>query len=144
MGVISASESNGMFRYTLGFTTWLLETTPMTDPSFGARTICAVPVMPPAPGRFSITTGWPSAFARLALMARMAPSAPEPAESGRMTRSGRSGWPCARAGRRPVQAAARAAAPQAAAVRRVKAPAGPAGTAGAASGWQRPGAAFGG
>ena len=33
MGVMSASESNGMFLYTLGLTTWLLDTTPITEPS---------------------------------------------------------------------------------------------------------------
>ena len=33
MGVISASESNGMFLYTLGLTTWLFDTTPITEPS---------------------------------------------------------------------------------------------------------------
>ena len=76
-----------------------------------ARTICVVPVMPPAPGRFSITTGWPSALARLLLMARMEPSAPEPADSGRMMRRGRSPRLWART--RPTGASA--AAPKAAA-----------------------------
>ena len=76
-----------------------------------ARTICVVPVMPPAPGRFSITTGWPSALARLLLMARMAPSPPEPADSGKMMRRGRSPRLWART--RPTGASA--AAPKAAA-----------------------------
>jgi len=122
MGVMSASESNGMFLYTLGLTTWLLDTTPITEPSLGARTICVVPVMPPAPGRFSMTMGWPSALARLVLMARMAPSAPEPADSGRITRSGLpSPWAYAMRGR-PQAAAPSAAAPVARAWRRVRSP----------------------
>ncbi len=33
MGVISASESNGMCLDTLGLTTWLLDNTPITEPS---------------------------------------------------------------------------------------------------------------
>lgn len=66
MGVMSSMASNGADGYTCGFTTWLLDTTPITEPSLGARTSCVVPVMPPAPGRFSITTGWPSALDRLA------------------------------------------------------------------------------
>ena len=88
MGVMSLIESNGMFLYRLGLTTWLLLTMPMVLPSLGARTNCAVPVMPPAPGKFSITRLWPSTLPMLGPIARMAPSAPEPADSGRMTRSG--------------------------------------------------------
>ncbi|MOA23271.1 hypothetical protein D3C78_1438790 [compost metagenome] len=75
----------------------MFDTTPIIEPSLGPRTICAVPVMPPAPGRFSITTGWPAALASWVLIARIAPSAPEPADSGRITRKGLS--PCASAPR---------------------------------------------
>ena len=105
MGAMSLIESKGMFLYRLGLTTWLLLTMPMVSPSLGARTICAVPGMPPAPGRFSITRGWPRALLIGVLMARMAPSAPEPADSGKMTRSGLScpaGLVCASAGKAPL------------------------------------------
>ena len=57
--------SYGIFLNTLGLTAWLFEITPIVLPSGAALTIAVVPVMPPAPGRFSITTGWPpSAFDR--------------------------------------------------------------------------------
>jgi hypothetical protein len=37
----------------------LFDTTPMVWPSGAALTIACVPVMPPAPGRFSTTIGCP-------------------------------------------------------------------------------------
>ena len=61
---MSASASNGIFLNTLGLTTWLFETTPMVLPSGARLDERRVPVMPPAPGRFSITTGWPPSALR--------------------------------------------------------------------------------
>src|SRR5256885_8868146 len=65
----------------------------MFCPSGGALTSTDVPVMPPAPARFSITTGWPSVLESDGLAARMIVSTPEPGLTGRMTRIGA----CARA-----------------------------------------------
>jgi hypothetical protein len=89
MGVMSLTASKGIFLNTLGFTTWLFDTTPIVCPSAGARTITDAPVMPPAPGRFSMTTPWPpSALVSEGAAARMMVSTPEPAPTGRTTRSG--------------------------------------------------------
>src|SRR5882762_9307522 len=85
---MSPIESNGIFLKTLGLITWLLETTPMVWPSGAALTSTEVPVTPPAPARFSITTGWPSAFDNAGLAARMFVSTPDPGLTGRMTRIG--------------------------------------------------------
>src|SRR5687767_1795534 len=90
MGVMSLIESNGIFAYTLGLMTWLLEIMAMWDPSAGAFTRAAVPVMLPAPGRFSITTAWPSAFESDGPTARVIVSTPDPGANGRMMRRGRS------------------------------------------------------
>src|SRR4051812_25097090 len=65
--------------------------TPIVLPSGGALTIARVPVMPPAPGRFSTTMGWPSVFDNPVLAARTMESTPEPALTGRITRMGRCG-----------------------------------------------------
>ena len=51
-----------------------------------------MPVMPPAPGKFSMTTGWPSAFDKAGLAARMMVSTPEPGPTGTMTRIGVCAW----------------------------------------------------
>jgi hypothetical protein len=76
--------------------------------------IC-VPVMPPAPGRFSMTTGWPPSERTSAVWAeRTMVSAPEPAPTGRMTRSGVPFW-----ARTPSAAAPREAPARASKVRRV-------------------------
>src|SRR6478752_1494356 len=65
-------------------------------PSGADLTSVEVPTMPPAPGWFSITTGWPSVLPRAAAAARTMVSTPEPAPTGRMKRTAR----------RPSQAAA--------------------------------------
>ena len=57
IGVMSLIASKGIFLSTLGLITWLLDTIPSVDPSGAALTTAEAPVMPPAPGRFSITTG---------------------------------------------------------------------------------------
>src|SRR5215831_21101625 len=54
-------------------------------------------MMPPAPGRFSTTTGCLKASLRCLATMRPAMSAPEPGVSGTMTRIGRVGYSCASA-----------------------------------------------
>ena len=66
----------------------MLETTPIVWPSGRALTIACVPVMPPAPGMFSITTGWPTDLVSAGLTVRMIVSTPEPGPTGRMVRNG--------------------------------------------------------
>src|SRR5690349_8298526 len=76
----------------LGLTTWLLDTMARVDPSLGERTSCVVPVMPPAPGRFSITRGWPSALASGTPSERASASTLEPAAFGMIILTGLSPW----------------------------------------------------
>src|SRR6185295_4381663 len=74
-------------------------------PSGAALTSAAVPVMPPAPGRFSITTAWPPSLAESAgPTLRTMTSTPEPGLTGRMTRSGGRSAACACARQRPAHA----------------------------------------
>src|SRR5437868_1054646 len=60
----------------------------MVEPSAGAFTSAAVPVMLPAPGRFSITSGWPSALESDGPTARVTASMPAPGDEVTMMRSG--------------------------------------------------------
>ena len=55
---------------------------PMVWPSGSALATDAVPVRPPAPARFSITTGWPSSVANLSPRMRAKVSAGPPAGNG--------------------------------------------------------------
>ena len=96
IGVTSAIGSKGIFLNTAGLMTWLFDTMPKVKPSGAALTTVEVPVMPPAPGWFSTTTGWPKALPSATVAARTMASTPEPALIGRMKRTGRS--PCAQAG----------------------------------------------
>src|SRR5690606_13151352 len=64
-------------------------------------------MLPPAPGRLSTMTGWPSAWARGSEMARASASGEEPAGKGTtiwMGRSGQLDWADAEAAVRPAQA----------------------------------------
>lgn len=82
---------------TLGLTEWLFDMKATVLPSGVALTSAEVPVMPPAPGRFSITTAWPpSALDKAFCAVRTMVSTPEPAPTGRITRSG--AVDCAQAG----------------------------------------------
>src|SRR6185436_17114817 len=56
-----------------------------------------MPIVPPAPGRFSTITGWPSAACSLSATGRAMVSVAEPGVNGTMTRIGFEGndWPCA-------------------------------------------------
>jgi hypothetical protein len=89
--------SNGTLFSTLGKMTTLLETMPSVVPSAGARASACRPTMPPAPGWFSMITGWPSALPSAFCAARAIASTPEPTAFGRMKRTGLSD--CASAGR---------------------------------------------
>jgi hypothetical protein len=64
--------------------------TPMVCPSV-ALAIASVPMVPPAPGRFSTTKGWPKTDEKWFAAARPAVSGVEPGGNGTMTRTGRSG-----------------------------------------------------
>src|SRR5258706_1308436 len=54
-----------------------------------------MPTMPPAPPRFSITNGWPSASASLVVSARAVMSLPPPGAKGTITFTGFEGYGCA-------------------------------------------------
>ena len=49
------------------------------------------PIEPPAPGRFSTTTGWPQRLARRSLTTRAMTSVTPPGEKATMTRTGLEG-----------------------------------------------------
>src|SRR5471032_530240 len=55
-------------------------------------------MLPPAPPRFSITTGWPHASASFAPSSRATRYAGPPAGNGTITRTGFDGYCCASAG----------------------------------------------
>src|SRR5437870_5270213 len=63
-----------------------------------------MPMVPPAPGRFSTTSGWPSAAASLSATGRAMVSVADPGVKGTMMRIGLAGKGCADA----AQAAKRA------------------------------------
>jgi hypothetical protein len=52
---------------------------PKVCPSPAAASICWMPMTPPAPGRFSITMGWPRRSASGSVMIRASTSGEEPA-----------------------------------------------------------------
>jgi hypothetical protein len=66
-------------------------------PSGAARITSPEPSVPPAPGRLSMTTGWPSAEPRPRAMARASRSVAPPAGNGTTMRIGLLGqaWPAA-------------------------------------------------
>ena len=66
-------------------------------PSAGARATSTLPVAPPAPGRLSTITGWPSAVDRRWAMKRPMTSAPPPGANGTMIVMGFAGQACAKA-----------------------------------------------
>jgi hypothetical protein len=68
-----------------------------------------MPMLPDAPGLFSITTGWPSLSLSTSARTRNSTSVEPPAGYGTITRIWRSGQLfCARAGTAPIAAAAAA------------------------------------
>src|SRR6476661_8610585 len=72
----------------LGLTAWLLDTMPITLPSLAPRTIWLVPVTPPAPGRFSMITAWPSSLDNGLPMVRASASTLEPGALGTIILTG--------------------------------------------------------
>src|SRR5512134_3170159 len=54
-----------------------------------------MPMLPPAPARFSTSTGWPSAAESLSPSARAVTSVEPPGGYGTMSRTGLDGQPCA-------------------------------------------------
>src|SRR5262249_14459380 len=78
-------------------------------PSLSARATASLPRVPPAPGRFSITTGWPSFSCSDCATMRPMMSAPPPGPNGTTMRTGRCGQSCAAASAAPRSHAAEAA-----------------------------------
>src|SRR2546430_1208273 len=66
-------------------------------PSGGLFIAVSMPIVPPAPVRFSITTCWPSSRDICSPITRATKSSPPPAASGTMNRTGRFGQSCAAA-----------------------------------------------
>src|SRR5688572_447850 len=65
-------------------------------PSGAAFATSAPATLPPAPGRFSTVTGWPSCFDSSLAMARAVMSTPPPGGNGQTMRIGLEGnWACA-------------------------------------------------
>ena len=66
------------------------------SPSAALRRTATVAMLPPAPGRFSTTTGWPSTGVRAFASARARTSVAAPGGKATTMRTGRSGQECAR------------------------------------------------
>src|SRR6478609_4338684 len=66
-------------------------------PSAGARAAASAPTVPPAPERFSTTTGWPRASCKPVAVMRVMTSTAPPGGNGLMKRTGREGKACASA-----------------------------------------------
>src|ERR1044071_9647034 len=66
-------------------------------PSAGARAAASAPTVPPAPERFSTTTGWPRASCKPVAVMRVMMSTAPPGGNGEMKRTGREGKACASA-----------------------------------------------
>ena len=80
-----------------GFAACEDDCTRIVCPSASAFTTAAVPICPPAPGRFSTMTGCFQCSLSRAPMMRPAMSAPEPGVSGTMMRMGLVGYSCPKA-----------------------------------------------
>src|SRR5215471_16415099 len=106
MGAMSLKKLKLSFSYNVAFHALKLPAMTNVWPSGGARTTASVPMLPPAPGLFSMMNCWPNRSdsrwpIRRAVMS-VAPAEPK----GTMSRTGRVGYACARAmrdtaGRRP-------------------------------------------
>src|SRR5260221_12713386 len=75
-------------------------------PSAGALSSACAPTMPAAPGRFSITIGWPSASPSAGATVRAVISTLPPGTKGTISRIGLLGKPCAPAAHAPSAARA--------------------------------------
>src|SRR5215831_3542389 len=67
---------------------WPAVMMPSVYPSLSARATASLPSVPPAPGRFSITTGWPSFSCSDCATMRPMMSAPPPGPNGTIMRRG--------------------------------------------------------
>ena len=86
------SGSNGSFLKRLGFTVNVVPSTiPSVYPSGAALATTSVPMLPPAPGRFSITNGCLRLSDSLSAMTRATMSDGEPAVDGTTSLIGRFG-----------------------------------------------------
>jgi hypothetical protein len=70
---------------------WALESQPIVCPSGAERTSSCVAIMPLAPGRFSMTSGWPRWSAIAGCMVRAMMSVAPPGAKPMSTRTGREG-----------------------------------------------------
>src|SRR4051812_16014977 len=64
---------------------------PSVYPSGAALATMSLPIVPPAPGLLSTTTGWPSAFDNACIAIRPVASVPPPGGNATMQRIGRVG-----------------------------------------------------
>ena len=89
IGVMPLMGSCGQFGNTFGPTlSVLLEPINSVCPSGFALIAAPAPIMPPAPARFSTTTGWPRISLMTGATARAVTSTLPPAENGTMIRIG--------------------------------------------------------
>src|SRR3954452_9685727 len=77
----------------------------MVCPSGSALAAAAIPMVPPAPGRFSTTNGWPSCSERRCVTVRAMMSVALPAVNGTMTCTRLVGHDCASAALETMHAA---------------------------------------
>ena len=111
----SAIGSKGIRATSAGATTWALLWIRIVWPSGAAFATASAPTKPAAPpGRFSMTTGWPSAAPAPSASTRATRSVVPPGAKGTTPRTGRSG------DQRETAVWARAAAGRAASVRKVR------------------------
>ena len=96
-GSRSLSLSNGRFGNRLGLTAWVSNTISQVLPSGGALATTALPVLPEAPVRFSITIVAPRRCDRPACARRATASTEPPGGNGTTIRIGPEGQLCARA-----------------------------------------------
>src|SRR5262245_44539440 len=97
MACKSLSVSNGRFLASLGLAASELAGASRVWPSGGALTTAAVAIEPPAPARFSITTGLPSRSCSFGAIARITTSMLPPGGNDTMKVTGPVGKPCAHA-----------------------------------------------
>ena len=96
-GVKSLAKSTGKALNKLTLTAVALEMSSKVCPLGSALATISAATMPPAPGRFSITTGWPKPSAIFCATVRAVKSATPPAPNGTTMRKGLLGKFCAHA-----------------------------------------------
>src|SRR3954471_4147175 len=96
-GARSLAGSNGSFGYITRLVATGTPPTRIVWPSASERTTASMPMLVPAPGRFSTSTGWPRPSDSGADSARARMSTVPPAAAGTTRRTGFDGKPCANA-----------------------------------------------